>query len=91
MGVALYSLQITQEVRCMHTTKPRQFVCIDAGVEDRQSLLSGISDDAVIHILSDASDGLQQVASLLAHEQNIAALHIISTEHRANSSWVTQH
>ena len=57
----------------MHTTTPRQFVCIDAGVEDRQSLLSGISDDAVIHILSDASDGLQQVASLLAHEQNIAA------------------
>ena len=44
----------------------KQVVFIDAGVPDLQDLLSGLAPGATAFVIDPSSDGLQQIAGILA-------------------------
>ena len=54
------------------------FIFIDAAVQDPAAIIAAADPRAEIYILDPASDGLAQIASVLANETNIEAVHIIS-------------
>ena len=56
----------------------KTFIFIDAAVSDPSAIIASADPSAEIYILDPASDGLAQIASVLANETNIAAVHIIS-------------
>src|SRR4028119_888995 len=53
-------------------------VFIDSKVEDYQSLISGVSQNAEVIILDETLGGIEQITERLATKQNIEAIHIIS-------------
>src|ERR1700704_3750191 len=58
---------------------PRKIVFIDANVPDLQGLLSGLAPGEQAFVLDPASDGVKQIASILAEGNlsNLAAISIV--------------
>jgi len=55
-----------------------EIVFIESNIADYQTLLNGITPGAKVHILDAASDGLVQMAGILAGRSGIDAIHILS-------------
>ncbi len=51
---------------------------IDAAVEDATTLLAQFGDNVQVYTISPESDGVEQIASVLADHDNVDAVHIIS-------------
>jgi len=62
----------------IHQKLVSTLVFIDSNVEDYQSLISGVFQNAEVIILDETLDGIEQITERLAIEQNIEAIHIIS-------------
>ena len=56
----------------------REIVFFTADVPDRQTLIDGLRPGMAHHVLSSEGDGFAEIATTLAEEVNIAALHIVS-------------
>ncbi|MZP44503.1 DUF4347 domain-containing protein, partial [Heliobacterium gestii] len=57
---------------------PREIVFIDNNVDDYQTLADGVGNEAEVHILDAAKDGLAQMANILSGRSDIDALHVLS-------------
>ena len=55
-----------------------EIVFIDAGVEDKEALIASLEPGVTIHILDAGSDGVQQIADILADSGGFDAVHIFS-------------
>lgn len=53
-------------------------VIIDAGVQDAETLLTGIDPSAEVYFLGSGTDGVHQITSILSNHDSISELHIIS-------------
>ena len=56
----------------------REIVFIDAGVDDRDTLIASLEPGVTIHILESGSDGVEQMARILADAEDYSAIHIFS-------------
>lgn len=56
----------------------QQFVFVDTSVSDYQTLLTGIDPAAQVVLINANQDGVQQIASTLANQQNVDALYLLS-------------
>ena len=56
----------------------REIVFIDAGVEDKDGLISSLEPGVTVHILDAKLDGVQQIADILSESGGFDALHIFS-------------
>ena len=55
-----------------------EIVFVDRSVENYQDLTAGINPNAELVFIEAGSDGLEQIASIMAERDNIDAVHIIS-------------
>ena len=55
-----------------------EIVFVDSAVPDYQTLLAGINPDAQVIILDAKHDGVVQISAVLASQQDVSAVHIIS-------------
>ncbi|SEC28489.1 protein of unknown function [Rhizobiales bacterium GAS188] len=64
----------------MTTTNPNQIVFIDSRVPDIQDLLNGLAPGEHAFVIDPSSDGLQQIANILAAQNlmNLASISIVS-------------
>ncbi len=64
----------------MTADSPQQVVFIDSNVPDLQDLLSGVQPGDQVYVLDPASDGIQQIANILAANNlsNLSAITIVS-------------
>ncbi len=53
-------------------------VFIDSGVEDLESLVKGVVKDAQVVVLDTSRDGVEQIAEVLAAQNNVGTVHIVS-------------
>ncbi len=60
------------------TTKPTEFIFIDANVADKQTLISSVASNVKIVELNTKTDALTQIAAALKGQKNLDAIHIIS-------------
>ncbi len=66
------------------TAATREVVFVDAGVEDYQSLVDDLAAQTTegrlfdVVILDAGADGITQISTYLAQQQNVAAVHIVS-------------
>ncbi|HYD64468.1 DUF4347 domain-containing protein [Azospirillum sp.] len=58
--------------------RAKSLVFIDAGVEDRQTLMAGVPEAAEVVVLEAGRDGVAQMAQVLAGRADLASLHIVS-------------
>ncbi|WP_371396900.1 Ig-like domain-containing protein [Fretibacter rubidus] len=56
----------------------QSIVFIDGGVADYQSIIDSFDPRTEVHILSSASDGVEQIAAILSGRSGIDSVHIIS-------------
>ena len=56
----------------------RSIVFVDSGVEDYQSLLSGLAADVEVFVLDADKDGVLQMAQVLEKYEDLDAIHVIS-------------
>ena len=56
----------------------REIVFIDAGIEDRDALLSSLEPGVTVHVIGTARDGIAQIADALAGQTGLSAIHIFS-------------
>ncbi len=60
-------------------TQPRQeVVFVDTQVQDYQTLVDGLDDNAQVHLIDSSSNGLEQIATVLQGQTGIDAIHIYS-------------
>jgi len=57
---------------------PRALVFVDAAVENYQDLIGGLDGDYEIIVLASDSDGVEQIATILAERRGVSAIHIVS-------------
>ncbi|WP_287459542.1 DUF4347 domain-containing protein [Sphingomonas sp.] len=57
---------------------PRAIVFVDGAVKNYQDLIAGIDGDYEIVVLDRDSDGVEQIANILAARRGVSAIHIIS-------------
>nr|WP_284699649.1 DUF4347 domain-containing protein [Sphingomonas lycopersici] len=57
---------------------PRAIVFVDGAVKNYQDLIAGIDGDYEIVVLDRDSDGVEQIANILAERRGVSAIHIIS-------------
>ena len=67
----------------MHIDSPsvpdlKEIVFIDQGIDDYQSLVSGIKPSIEFHMLESAQDGVLQITNILNQRSDISAIHIVS-------------
>jgi hypothetical protein len=60
------------------TTQNRSLLIIDAGVADAQTLVAGAAAGTAVYQLRAGTDAVEQITALLAGEQNVASLQIVS-------------
>ncbi|MEG4319922.1 DUF4347 domain-containing protein, partial [Microcoleus sp. Aus8_D3] len=60
------------------SNQPREIVILDPTVPDSHHLVEGIEPDTETYILNSQPNAIEQITTLLAQHQDIAALHIIS-------------
>ncbi|MEP4292305.1 MAG: tandem-95 repeat protein, partial [Rhizobiaceae bacterium] len=56
----------------------REIVFVDASIEDREGLIASLEPGVSVHIIDSDSDGVQQMADLLAQSGGYDAVHIFS-------------
>jgi len=57
---------------------PREIVFVDAGIEDYQTLIDGVSDDAEVVRIDTGGDGVSVISRVLAERSNLSAVHIVT-------------
>jgi ELWxxDGT repeat protein len=60
------------------TTQSRSLLIIDSGVADAQTLVAGAAAGTAVYQLRAGTDAVEQITALLAGEQNVASLQIVS-------------
>ncbi|MEQ9484847.1 DUF4347 domain-containing protein, partial [Coleofasciculus sp. F4-SAH-05] len=62
----------------MLSHNPLRLVVIDSAVADYQSLLKGVTPDALVIILNRHQDGVEQITTALQHHKTIKTLDIVA-------------
>jgi Ca2+-binding RTX toxin-like protein len=60
------------------TTQPNQIVFIDGSLQDIENILAGLAPGMQVVVLDPMRDGLVQIATALAGQSGLSAIHIIS-------------
>ena len=60
------------------TTASQEIVFVDPNVPDYQTLLNGIHQGTKVVVLDAKQDGIAQISAVLAEQENVSAIHIIS-------------
>ena len=55
-----------------------EIIFIDSRVENPDHLTASIESEAITYTLDPTKDGVQQIADILSHRQNISAIHLVS-------------
>ncbi|MEQ1635602.1 MAG: DUF4347 domain-containing protein [Methylococcales bacterium] len=56
----------------------KEIIFVDTNVKDYQQLLGGINSDAQVILLDSNKDGVAQIDQVLANQQNLKTIHILS-------------
>jgi hypothetical protein len=71
-------LPVPQLIATPRTPQTRSVLIIDAGVADAQTIIASADPDTTVYQLQSGKDAIGQITTLLAGQQNIASLQIVS-------------
>jgi Domain of unknown function (DUF4347) len=74
----LLQSEVTESFTDSYSTRNQNLVFIDSAVEDIDILIGGMGPDVEIHLIGPGSDGVEQIATVLAGRTGIESLHIVS-------------
>ncbi len=70
--------EVAENLSALPRRTDREIVFVDAAIDDRDGLIASLEPGVSIHIIDSNSDGVQQIADILADSGGYDAVHIFS-------------